>query len=93
MEYEEKIRSLGGIDADSKTCALYEEVLFDLRVRRRKRLIDLTMDDINMDRCAQALISDADSLRRCAAGVHDPLSVRGRCSFLHTEPHLDIILE
>ena len=36
-------------------------------MRRRKRLIDLTMDDINVDRCAQALISDADSLRRFAA--------------------------
>ena len=35
-------------------------------MRRRKRLIDLTMDDINLDRCAQALISDADSLRRFA---------------------------
>jgi len=49
-----------------------------------KRLINLTIDDINLDGCAQALISDDDSLRRCAASVHDSLSVRGKSS---TGPH------
>ena len=47
-----------------------------------------------MDKRAQTLISDNDSLRRYAASVHDSLSVRGKSSFLHTEPHhADITLE
>jgi len=51
--------------------SLYEEMLFDLCMRRRKRLIDLTMDDFNIHRCAQAFISAGDSLHRYAISVHD----------------------
>ena len=84
VECEEKIRSLGGIDADSKTFAVCEEMLFDLCMRCRKA------DDINMDWCMQALISDDDSLRRYAASVLDSFSVRGKSG---TEPqHADITL-
>jgi len=91
---------LAQTDAGSKPFAVYEKVLVDLCIRRRKRLIDLTMDDINMDRCAQLLIPDDNSLRRYATSVHDSLTkkvengcrVRSKSSFLHTEPHHDDIM-
>ena len=50
------------------------------------------MDNINLNTCALVLISDDDSLHRYAISVHDSLTVRGKSSFLHTEPHHDDIM-
>ena len=54
-------------------------------------------DDINMDKYAQTLISDGDSLRRHAASVHDSLCVADVCfdfkaAVLWTADHADIML-
>ena len=50
------------------------------------------MDNINLNTCDLVLISDDDSMGRYAIGVHDSLTVRGKSSFLHTEPHHDDIM-
>merc|ERR1712187_730633 len=78
-----------------------ENVLVDLSVRLRKKLVDLTDEDVKADRRASVVVSRAGKdVKTLAEAVKKSLinkiemgsKTRENTKFLHTEPHHDDIM-
>merc|ERR1712050_128883 len=78
-----------------------ENVLVDLSVKRRKKLVDLTDEDVKADRRASVVVSRAGKdVKTLAEAVKKSLinkiemgsKTRENTKFLHTEPHHDDIM-
>ncbi|MEI6231739.1 MAG: glucosamine-6-phosphate deaminase [Planctomycetota bacterium] len=94
-------RLVGLANVQTVTDEIVEQALVDVSVRKQRRLLDLTMDDVKGDAFAEETLRKyGGSLSSAATKIHDRLvakieagaACRKDTCFLHTEPHHDDVM-